>query len=207
MCLSRGAEEHQVSLSLKAAGTIMTAMTPPQKPSQHWMVFMTLSAVFLLGPQPHIGGTEIQTVQAADTTEFQCLSKKQKPINHQDKSPQIKKALQEKAWWNEETCRTQDWCKTTMADVLLPLTEFQNRIPKCHWGCSWKQLHVSFPPPIPFQTDYTPTEQQPGVQRQGRFLLSYTNHADSLQDLKAGIFIWGDRRRNFSHKEHWHQSQ
>lgn len=57
-------------------------------------------------------------------------------------------------------------------------------------GCSWKQLLVCSLPPIPFQTDYTPTEQQPGVQRQGRFLLSYTNHADNLQDLRAGIFRW-----------------
>lgn len=81
-------------------------------------------------------------------------------------------------------------------------TEFPNAT-----GCSWKQLLVWFLPPVPFQTDYTPTEQQPGVLRQGRFLLSYTNHADSLQDLRAGIFIWGDRRRNSSHKEHWYQSQ
>ncbi|XP_068059405.1 ataxin-1-like isoform X2 [Anomalospiza imberbis] len=35
MRLRRGAEEHQVYLSLKAAGTIMTAVTPLQKPSQH----------------------------------------------------------------------------------------------------------------------------------------------------------------------------
>lgn len=67
--------------------------------------------------------------------------------------------------------------------VLLPLTEFQNRIPKCHWSCSWKQLHVCFLLPFPFQTDNTLTEQQPRVQRQGRFLLSCTNHADNLQEL------------------------
>lgn len=67
MCLRRGAEKHQVYLSLKAAGTIMTAVTPFQKPFQHWM---TWSAIFILGPQPHISGTEIQTVQVADTTEL-----------------------------------------------------------------------------------------------------------------------------------------
>lgn len=60
---------------------------------------------------------------------------------------------------------------------------------------------------FPSQIDYTPTELQPGVQRQGRFLLSYANHADSLKDLRAGVSIWGDWRRNSLHKEHWHQSQ
>lgn len=71
-----------------------------------------------------------------------------------------KKQEKEKAWWNEETYRTQDRCKSMMGDALLPLMEFQNRIPKCHWGCSWKQLRVCFLPPFPSQTDYMPTEWQ-----------------------------------------------
>lgn len=40
MCLRRGAKEHQVFLSLKAAGTIMTAVTPLQKPfSTEWYLW------------------------------------------------------------------------------------------------------------------------------------------------------------------------
>jgi len=48
------------------------------------------------GPPPHAGGTEIQTACAADATELQCPSKQQISTNHQDKSPETKKALQDK---------------------------------------------------------------------------------------------------------------
>lgn len=115
--LKRGAEGHAKSIchwKQQVPSWLLWHMYPHQKPFQHWMVFITWSAAFMSGPQPHIGGTEVQTVWTADTTELQCLFKKQISTNHQDKSSETKKALQdkEKVWWNEETCRTQDRCKT-----------------------------------------------------------------------------------------------
>ena len=137
--LKRGAEEHPKSIchwKQQVPSWLLWHMYPHQKPFQHWMVFITWSAAFTSGPQPHIGGTEIQTVWTADTTELQCLSKKQISTNHQDKSPETKKALQdkEKVWWNEETCRRQGRCKTMVGD-MLPATDLQNRIPKYHCNC------------------------------------------------------------------------
>lgn len=162
----------------------MTAVIPLQKPFQHWMVFETWGVLFLcLDHSLTLVGLRYrlykqQTAQNSSASPAETHKPAgQKSIDQKSIARERERTVK----W--ETCRTQDRCKTMTGKVLLPLTEFQNRIPKCHWSCSWKQLHVCFLPPFPFQTDYTPTEQQPRVQRQGRFLLSYTNHADNLQEL------------------------
>lgn len=135
--VKRGAEGH-LSLSLKTAGTIMIAVThvPPSEATSALNGFYNPECCFYVWTTTSHWWDWDRLHEQQTQQNYGAAPRSGYPQTTRIKAQRPKKTLQdkEKVWWNEETCRTQDRCKTMVGDVL-PVTELQSRVPKHHRNC------------------------------------------------------------------------
>lgn len=193
--LKRGAEGHSKSIchwKQQVPSWLLWHMYPHQKPFQHWMVFITWSAAFMSGPQPHIGGTEQQPLQnysASSGSRYPQTTriKGQRPKKHcktKRKYGEMRKPAEHRTHVKLHGRRA---VTVTEQDSQTPLQLLVEAV-RCLFSSSFPLLDgLCFPWAAAWSL------------MAGRLLLRHTDYA-VCRILKAVIFIWGDWGENSSYQ-------